>query len=161
MNHKIFGVGSIAFWMVFLTACEAPSSDLDNDLKTSDLVQDGWVTTRIWPTGAIRRQVFLRASDSVKVQVFFENGQLDRVGNYQGGKKHGVWQAYYPNGFQWSEHFYETGLQTGAYKTWHPNGQRAIDGAYDENGQPTGIWTFSDETGQIQQTLPADSLPNR
>jgi len=161
MNRKVFGVAPIAFWMIFSIACTAPPSDSDKEQKASEWVQNGWVTTRTWPSGAIRRQVFLNQGDSVEVQVFFENGELDRVGHYQDGKKHGVWEAHYPNGFQWSEHFYQNGLQTGDYKTWHPNGQLAIEGAYDENGQPTGIWTFSDETGQIQQTLPADSLPNR
>ena len=130
------------------------------DVQTKLVQQDDWVVTQRWDHGTIRRQVKVENGDSVEVRMFHEEGGLDRVGRYKDGEKHGVWQAFYPDGTLWSEHLYEAGTQTGTYRTFHPNGKPSIVGEYNAAGEPVGIWRFYGADGALVREIPGAEIQN-
>ncbi len=55
-------------------------------------------------------------------RIYYENGQLKSLINYQNGKEHGKWETYYENGNQSSIGQFQNGIKTGEWKYYYPNG---------------------------------------
>jgi antitoxin component YwqK of YwqJK toxin-antitoxin module len=89
------------------------------------------------------------------VEIPYENGQVrfryERYLSHDGTKwiRHGLFQAYHPNGQLASEGLYEQGLETGMWHDFHENGQLAAEGHY-EGGRRTGVWRFYDNEGRSE-----------
>lgn len=118
------------------------------------------VTTEYWPDGTSKRQATVQSGDTVRIEVFDEKGRITKVSNWKLGMRHGTWEAFYPDGKQWSIHHYEEGVQVGQYQTWHPNGKPFILGQYDSLGAPAGTWQFFDEKGQLIEEKAGVSIHN-
>ncbi len=119
------------------------------------------VVTDRWPNGNVQRQASIVEGDTVRLTLFDEEGQLTKSSEWQNGKPHGEWNAFYPNGTRWSEHHYIHGVQIGEYLTWHPNGMPYIQGQYDSIGKPSGDWLFFDEKGKIIKEISGASIHNQ
>ncbi len=72
---------------------------------------------------------------------YFENGVLEREGDYLEGKHTGDWVENWPNGKRRYEGFYHVGLREGLWRTWHENGARESEGEY-RNNLREGAWKF-------------------
>jgi antitoxin component YwqK of YwqJK toxin-antitoxin module len=118
------------------------------------------VVTDRWSDGSPKREATVADGDTIRLQVFYSDGILEKSSEWKNGKRHGTWEAFYPDGSAWSLHTYENGIQVGDYRTWHPNRQPFIEGHYDATGTPDGTWFFYDEQGQLVQEKPGSSIHN-
>jgi antitoxin component YwqK of YwqJK toxin-antitoxin module len=66
---------------------------------------------------------------------YFNNGQLDKKGNYKNGKSEGAWVEYFFNGQLSSKGNYKNGRREGARLSYTPNGtvDKRFSGTY-KNG---------------------------
>lgn len=107
-----------------------------------------------WPDGSAMKQVEISASGETVKRWFHENGNPDRLEQYDvEGRKTGMWGAWHPSGEPWSEHHYREGIQVDAYRTWHANGNPFIVGAYNKSGEPTGTWQFFGPDGTLMKEM--------
>lgn len=60
----------------------------------------------------------------IKEEIYFENGNLDYEGHYQGGVEHGEWVYYWENGNVKSWEYYENGLEEGEHYDCDENGDK-------------------------------------
>ncbi len=116
------------------------------------------VITSTWPDGTAKREVTIAHGDSTAVRAFYQNGTVEKTGFYDAGQKTGTWSAFYEEGLPWSEHHYDQDMQVGLYRTWHPNGQLFIEGSYNDEGAPSGTWTFKNEQGNIMRSIEGEAL---
>jgi len=118
------------------------------------------VVTDRWSDGSPKREATVAYGDTIRLQIYYEDGILEKSSEWKDGKRQGKWEAFYPNGSTWSVHTYENGVQVGVYRTWHPNGKPFIEGHYDRSGKPDGTWKFYDERGQLIQEKAGSSIHN-
>lgn len=71
-------------------------------------------------------------------------------GDYQNGRKVGVWKTFYPNGELKNEITFEGGRPKGPYTTYYENGQVEEQGSWSTN-KNTGSFKRFYENGQVQQ----------
>lgn len=82
-------------------------------------------------------------------EIPYETGELRyRYARYlaSDGQKwirHGLFQAYHPNGQLASEGYYEHGKENGVWKDFHDNGRLAAQGEY-RDGVECGTWRYWD-----------------
>ena len=55
--------------------------------------------------------------------------------------RHGLFQAFHPNGALASEGTYHDGLEQGVWRDFHDNGQLAAEGSYQSGAQVNG-WRY-------------------
>lgn len=79
---------------------------------------------------------------------FHENGQLETVGNYRNGIKHGLWMSYDESGNALSQAYYTDGRKDGAWKVWDANGTLRCE-MYYKFGKRVKTWKFFDESGSL------------
>ncbi len=84
------------------------------------------------------------------------DGRLRMEGNMRGGRRHGVWTSYHPDGSVQSRCAYVDGLVNGVTVVFHPNGQPHYIGSY-RMGVQVGEWRFFDEAGGLVKTVHYDS----
>lgn len=89
-----------------------------------------------------------KTGDTLRVENFHPNGQLQSAGQFEDRQRHGQWQSFHENGNLWSEHHYTSGELHGPYKVWYENGQPRIEGQY-QNGVEVGNWKFYNEHGEL------------
>ena len=82
----------------------------------------------------------------VKEEVFYPDGKLQSVGEFQNNLRNGVWRVWYQNGNIWSEGEFVEGKAEGFRRVYYENGRMRYSGQY-KNDQKTGEWTFYDENG--------------
>lgn len=63
--------------------------------------------------------------------------------------RHGLFQAFHPNGQLASEGYYEHGKESGPWKDFHANGQLAAVGQYSQ-GIECGTWRYWDSAGNLE-----------
>lgn len=68
--------------------------------------------------------------ERVKEELYFDNGQLDYVGNYRNGIEHGEWKYYWRNGQLKSYEFYFRGREEGLHYDCDSLGQRTHEYLY-------------------------------
>ena len=66
---------------------------------------------------------------------FHPNGSIHSVGITVKGKRHGIWNYYYPNGYFHRQEIYKMGLLHGAVKEYDME-FRVIATSQYKNGQP-------------------------
>ncbi|MCS6823855.1 MAG: toxin-antitoxin system YwqK family antitoxin [Cytophagaceae bacterium] len=106
-------------------------------------------------------------------KLYYQNGKINREGNFTNGKVNGIWKYYYENGnlkmegpFKDGEHsgywvyYFENGnknmegnifkdIKEGEWKYYYENGQLKTTGAYKKN-KKTGLWKYYHEDGTIK-----------
>ncbi len=87
---------------------------------------------RSWPNGNPMVVYFLEADSQeiMKEQVFYEDGQMDYEGSYNGGVEHGFWTYYWENGSMKSQEFYQNGLEEGTMYDYNKSGEKSIEYIY-------------------------------
>lgn len=68
--------------------------------------------------------------ERVKEELYFDNGQLDYVGNYRNGIEHGEWKYYWRNGQLKSYEFYFRGREEGLHYDCDSLGHRTHEYLY-------------------------------
>ncbi len=103
-----------------------------------------------WPDGTPQKVVFYEIQKAERVKVkeerFYENGEQEMVGEYQGIKKDGDWMYWFPDGKKWSQASYSNDLKEGKAIVWRENGNKNYEGGY-ATGKPHGSWIFYDADG--------------
>jgi hypothetical protein len=89
-------------------------------------------------------------------EIMGKDGNLLMKGELRGGKRHGPWASFFPNGMVRSRATYEQGLQVGATEVFHENGSIYYTGQYHLD-KPVGEWLFHDPEGTLVKTVEYDS----
>ena len=72
--------------------------------------------------------VYIKGTDEkVKEEGYYENGNLEYVGNYKDGKEHGEFLYYYEDGTLQYEENWKNGLEHGTTKEYAPDGQLVLE----------------------------------
>lgn len=82
----------------------------------------------------------------------YPTGELQVEGEFLGGKRIGVWTAYFLTGNKQSENNYHNGKLDGKSITYYPNGQIMYIGYY-SNGINDGQWMFFAEDGTLVKEI--------
>ncbi len=61
--------------------------------------------------------------------------------------RHGLFQAFHPNGVLASEGLYQDGMEDGLWRDFHTNGQLAAEGSYSAGEKAEG-WRYWGSDGQ-------------
>lgn len=90
-------------------------------------------------------------------EVPFESGgvrfRYSRCKSADGSRwiRHGLFQAFHPNGQISTEGLYERGLEQGVWRDYHMNGRPAAEGPY-KDGKKHGLWRYWNELGEAEVT---------
>ncbi|MBP6312634.1 MAG: hypothetical protein KA408_10220 [Flavobacteriales bacterium] len=80
-----------------------------------------------FPSGKPEVVVFMSGkgenAEKVMEKVFYPNGQIEYIGQFQNGVEHGEWTYYYENGTKKFVEHWENGLETGIHYDYSPDGQ--------------------------------------
>jgi antitoxin component YwqK of YwqJK toxin-antitoxin module len=90
----------------------------------------------------------LQQGDFLYKKHLYPTGQIKMEGNELDGKREGKWVSWYENGNIWSETWFKADLKDGITVVWLENGSKYYEGEYHDDN-PTGKWTFYDESGNI------------
>jgi antitoxin component YwqK of YwqJK toxin-antitoxin module len=82
---------------------------------------------------------------------WYQTGQKQMQGEYQGDLQVGKFQWWYENGQIALQGSYDSGKQVGKWTWWHQNGQKSTQGEY-VDGNPTGRWRWWDTNGRVHET---------
>jgi len=77
---------------------------------------------------------------------FHENGNVDKIGNYENSMKTGTWVSYYENGNLKDSVQYAENVKRGLAIGWDLNGARRYEGR-NESSHPEGTWTWFHANG--------------
>ncbi len=69
-------------------------------------------------------------NERIKEELYYDNGQLDYVGNYKNGKEHGEWIYYWRNGNIKSFELYVRGKEDGVHYDCDESGKRTKEYHY-------------------------------
>jgi len=89
-------------------------------------------------------------------EIMGEDGNLRMRGELRGGKRHGPWTSYFPNGIIRSRATYVDGVEQGPTEVYHENGMTYYTGQY-HNGTTVGEWIFYDPQGVELERVAYDS----
>ncbi len=122
---------------IILTAFSC-SVKLEKDIET------------IWPDGSSHKVVYYEMKKGKKSKVreerFYESGDKEMIGEFNGIKKEGDWMYWYVDGKKWSQASYSNDLKEGKAIVWRENGNKNYEGEY-LTGKPHGLWIFYDIDG--------------
>jgi len=90
----------------------------------------------------------------------YDESTVVEEGEFQDGRKVGLWKAYYPSGKLKSEITHENGRPKGPYTTYYENGQIEERGNWGLN-KNMGKFTRYYENGQVQQDFTFDETGKR
>lgn len=86
---------------------------------------------------------------------YYNDGSIKIKGTLKGEKRIGKWEAFYPNGYKWSEVNYREGLKQGPTFVFYENGIMRYQGFYHSDYR-SDLWTFYDTTGRVIRRLNMD-----
>jgi hypothetical protein len=97
------------------------------------------------------RAVWMKPPDdfSGKWTTWHVNGQKANEIDYEDGKYHGTFIAYYDNGRMTYEQHYVNGICSGADRGWYADGAKSYEGQY-VDGKQDGTWTHWNQDGRLQ-----------
>ena len=75
-------------------------------------------------------------------------GKLDYVGNFEKGKRNGIFKEYYENGVLKGEVEYKNDIKDGIWRTYYENGQLELEGEFRDNKRK-GKQKKYDENGKL------------
>ena len=111
------------------------------------------------PDGSPRLVVYYRLvegfKEKVKVEAFYENGQMRYEGEFTDDKRNGKWVYWYENGNKWSEGYFKDDVRDGFGTTWHENGKKHYEGSY-KDGVRVGLWKFYTPEGELTKEINYD-----
>ena len=81
---------------------------------------------------------------------YYEDGQLNKLANFDNGIADGVWETYYKNGQVKSKQILKDGLVTGTLKEFHENGQLSYSAEYNQRGKKHGAVIGYYDSGQLR-----------
>lgn len=121
--------------MLILTACAEKEICSDSEF---------------YPGAQVKQRICVsqKTGDTLRVENFHPNGQLQSAGQFENRKRHGQWQSFYENGNLWSQHYYTSGKLNGPYKVWYENREPRIEGQF-QDGKEVGNWKFYNEHGEL------------
>jgi hypothetical protein len=96
-------------------------------------------------------------SETVEVVEHYPNGVLKISGTSVDGKRDGLWESFYENGYKWSEVEYKMGAKHGDIVVFYKNGMMRYQGRYDDDDR-AGIWTFYDTLGISVKRVDMDEV---
>lgn len=73
--------------------------------------------------------------------IWFNNGQVERKGVFDQGKRKGLWVSWYDNGQKRSSGHYKDGLREGTWTVWYQTGKRMQKG-YFQTDRREGVWIY-------------------
>ncbi len=95
----------------------------------------------------------------------YKNGVVKVKGKSVDGKRVGLWESFFENGYKWSEVEYVNGVKKGPVVVYYQNGMMRYQGRY-YNDERAGLWTFYDTTGIVlkkvdmdKASIETDSIP--
>ncbi len=107
-----------------------------------------------------RRIGYWKVTGADKPTPGFSESAVIEEGEYDAGRKIGVWKTYYPSGKIKNEISYEGGRPKGPYTTYYENGQIEEKGNWSLNKNP-GKFTRYYSNGQVQQEFNFDETGKR
>ena len=109
-------------------------------------------------------QAATKPAEKVEVEEHYPNGVVKLKGTSMDGKREGLWQGFFENGYKASEAEYKNGVRNGDIVVFYRNGLMRYQGRYYDD-QRAGIWTFYDALGIVVKKVdmdvtevPSDSL---
>jgi len=104
-----------------------------------------------YPSGQLKTTCFYEEAKG-RFKAYYENGQLQAVGDLQGDAKVGPWEYYHENGALAATGYYVAkdyaeAVKEGLWKTYYPNGQLRTKGSF-KQGIRNGVWIKYFETGE-------------
>ncbi|MFK7734954.1 MAG: toxin-antitoxin system YwqK family antitoxin [Pirellulaceae bacterium] len=120
------------------------------------------VTSHSWEESEV---TYLPTEKFAKVRhgravTFFPNGQRESEGQYEKGKRTGVFVWWYPNGQQKTVGQYESDKEDGRWDWWHENGMREATGNF-ASGIKVEQWSVWNPEGRLVKRARADSAASR
>lgn len=91
---------------------------------------------------------------------FFPNGQRESEGQYEKGKRTGVFVWWYPNGQQKTVGEYKQDKEEGRWDWWHENGMREATGTF-ASGTKVERWSVWSPEGRLVKRAMADASVSR
>ena len=137
---------STIFSIVLFSCNTEKTTDEKNKINTTDT------------TAAFAPEALVPKKDSIpegKYEERHPNGLIKTKGEYAGGKRHGIWLSFYPEGNVWSECAYKNGVKEGQTITYYPNGNKRYEGFY-TNDKESGIWKYWEENGKLSKEIDHD-----
>lgn len=83
--------------------------------------------------------------------IWNSNGKISAISYYQNGRKHGVYQEYYPTGVLRVEQMYANGVEEGMYRSYFASGKLYNEGQF-KNGKLSGDLEFYTKNGTHSHT---------
>jgi hypothetical protein len=74
------------------------------------------------------------------LHAWYDGGQPEVVGSYEGGAPHGPWQSWYESGARRSKGRWDHGRPIGVWILWHANGQESVRIEHDGNEATYRSW---------------------
>ena len=81
-----------------------------------------------------------------------EGGVLQSEGDYENGKKQGVWKNYYPSGKVSSSGNYENDIAVGEWKYFFEDGSVSSAGEF-VGGKKNGYWSANNPSGKLKSEI--------
>ena len=91
------------------------------------------------------------------VEEHFDSGVLKIKGQSIDGKREGLWQSFFKNGYKWSEVEYDAGIKNGTVVVFYQNGMMRYQGRYYDDAR-SGLWTFYDTLGVVIKRVNMDEV---
>ena len=108
------------------------------------------------PTSGLKQPSENKITETPFVE-HYQDGSIKMQGKLRGEKRVGKWEAFYPNGYKWSEVNYRDGYKHGSTTAFYENGIMRYQGRY-ENDDYSDLWIFYDTTGTIIKQINMDEL---
>ncbi len=89
-------------------------------------------------------------------QSFYENGQLQAEGEYVDNQIEGLWKGYYETGELKEELHFKNNEENGPFTEYYKNGNLKAEGAYLEGDNEHGLLKLYDETGTLVKKMNCD-----
>ncbi|MCX6242043.1 MAG: hypothetical protein NTX43_09585 [Bacteroidetes bacterium] len=136
MPGKISIITTLSLMLIFVTSCRLQHK----------------VIEETYPDGSPKRVCIYKGKgenrELVRETTFYENKQMQMDGEFNDGKRNGLWISWYMNGNKWSEGTFKNGKSEGKRVTYFENGKVRYEGDY-KNDQRIGKWRFFDENGKL------------
>ncbi|PCI31270.1 MAG: hypothetical protein COB60_12260 [Flavobacteriaceae bacterium] len=94
--------------------------------------------------------ILIYNANAQEYKKYFDNGQIEVIGNFENGKKNGKWKLYNGNGQLVMIINYENGVVNDQWKSFHKNGQLKVIGNY-EKEERNDEWKYYHENGKLEE----------
>lgn len=84
--------------------------------------------------------------------VYYNNGVLKEMGNYQYNERHGKWRVWDEKGNLKTTGNYKEGKQHGHWYFYYPNGKKKLQRNFNM-GEKVGHWIWWDENGKVTKNI--------